>query len=196
MEFLPLIILGVLFILGSLLTEIENFGWTTLCASLAIVLLGVHFGCNPVTYTWEHKLDILKHLTGYIGIGIVWSFVRWVLHLRRFRSLFRSLKAEYERHPKTDPNEPFIPSNWTWKQVWEAANLPDRYIVDLRGLRIPRASNHKARITAWVSYWPYSMVGYFGNLFFHDIIIAIFDSLRWAYERASKWMFRNDPDLS
>jgi hypothetical protein len=196
MEILSLILLGAFFILGALLTEIENFGWTTLCFIVTLALLGVHFECNPATYVWEHKLDIFKHLTGYVGIGIVWSFVRWVLHLRKFRSLFRHLKAEYSKHPKADLDEPLIPTSWAWKQVLDAAKLPEHHTVDLSRLRIPRASNHKARITAWASYWPYSIVGYLGNLLFHDLIIAIYEKLQWFYEHAAKWMFRNDRDLS
>jgi hypothetical protein len=59
----------------------------------------------------------------------------------------------------------------------------------------PRAVNNKARITAWMSFWPYSLVGTLLNDPVRRLFNAIFSWVKGLYQKMADAMFSKDVEL-
>lgn len=60
----------------------------------------------------------------------------------------------------------------------------------------PRATEHKSRITGWVGYWPFSMVGTMINDPLRKLIDFIFTWFNGLYQRMSNYIFRDEVGLN
>lgn len=192
-----LIILGVLFVLfviECLLLEVEHWGWATvtlILSGVALQLLGI---ANIWHFVTHHTVDALLYVAGYLAVGVVWSFVKWFSFLMGFRDKYREVKTEFftshgvpldqalTKEQADEFNRVLMYQNWG---SYRGINLSTR----------PTAVKNKRRITAWMSFWPFSMAGTIINDPIRRLFRFLFNQFKALYQRIADHVFRNDPDL-
>lgn len=186
------LVLGIaigLFLFLTLLIENEKWGWAT----LSLLLTGV-------VYSWLNRTDVFswfgQHwveavvITGiYLVVGIVWSFIKWFSFLIGFRDKLREAKEEYAKlvtQPGTNP-----PDLKSWLQGKGGYWYKHHYYGNAL-TQVPQASDNKGRIVAWMSFWPFSMVGTVINDPVRRLFNFLFNQLKATYQRLANYVFRNE----
>ena len=193
-----LIILGILFVVfvvECLLLEVEHWGWATatlLATGLLVQFTGV---ANIWGFVVHHTVDALLYVVAYLAIGVVWSFIKWFSFLMAFRDKYREIKNEFfaelgvpldqalTKEQADQFNRRLSSYSWRWK--YKGASLSTR----------PSATNNKRRITAWMSFWPFSVVGTVINDPIRRLFKFLFDTFKGLYQRIADHVFRNDSEL-
>jgi hypothetical protein len=196
-----------------------------LLVTLALTIAAHHVWANVpsvVDVVKSNGAFSLVYIVIYVAVGIAWSFVKWFSYLLRFRDAFREqkeifLKKENEKRAKNlightggdapsslerfkrlsegplDLNAP-VPQDLMGafeKHLSYGVKFGDSWL----SMERPRAAKNKYRITAWASFWPFSVVGTLLNdpvrRFFH----FLFDQFKALYERVSNFVFRKDVEL-
>ncbi len=188
---LPLVALAVLYVVGCFLVELEFFGWATLALIAAVV--GVQFlhVYDILSYVAANVLTSTLYAAGYIVVGVAWSFVKWFSYLRKFRDHFRELKQKFlERKSLTGPDidEPFL------SEFKDSLRHQYEY-RDVQSGQKPTAAENKARITAWMAFWPCSMLSTLLNDPIRRLFKFLFNLLKSTFQKLSDYVFRNDPEL-
>lgn len=192
---LPLLIFAAVYVVGCFLVELEYFGWTTL---LMLVATGLMLGFNvfdALTFVKGNIGLTLLYFGGYFAVGVVWSFVKWFSYLMRYRSKFRDIKSDFlNKHTNTGgtnvPENQMAAFDAYCRQQWvkpEYSNLK-------HGLK-PVAVQNKAKITAWVAYWPCSVISTFLNDPVRRILRFLWNLFKGLYQRMSDAVFADDPEL-
>jgi hypothetical protein len=93
---------------------------------------------------------ILELAGAYILVGGVWSIYKWWRHTNKVVDEARRLQQQYP--------DSFNNRQYTWRI---------------------NPTNNKAKITAWIAYWPWSLLW----ALTHDIFNTIYDCLVGVYEK-------------
>lgn len=208
-------LIGLVVVLGfiALMTEVENFGWATL--TLIAAVLGVHFLhlLDIVTFVKGHALETGIGVGAYLVVGIVWSFIKWFSYLHNFKDKFLDAKREFlvEHNLPSDTSltEEFLEDfedksekKYAEEYAEYQANTsrdhfskftsPSRKHIyfDKSLLQRPLAVHNKNKIVAWMSLWPFSMVGTLINDPVRRMFTFLFNQLRATYQRISDHVFR------
>jgi hypothetical protein len=210
---LILLVLLFIFVVETVLTETEQFGWATI--TLICSLVGAHFLhiFSVVEFVHTHGVHSLVYVGLYLAIGIGWSFVKWFSYLMSFRDTFRQYKEQFVKDENErithigvttgrevvllDPKAPIPDSQRKAFKEYLAQNVA--WHGDHRGqlvsLERPRASRNKGRITAWASFWPFSFVGTVLNDPVRRLFNFLFNQFKALYQRLSDWILRKDVEL-
>jgi hypothetical protein len=201
MLFLILGVLFVLFVLECVFTEVEHFGWAT------VTLLATMVGSVVCHHLWgtysvldfvrDHGVWTLLYVGAYVGVGVGWSFVKWFSYLMSFRDAFHEQKDAFclkngldskvqVPEDKMEAFERHLASNVGWSTAHRG---------QLLSMERPRASKNKARITAWASFWPFSVVGTVLNDPIRRLFNFLFNQFKALYQKMSDWVFRKDLEL-
>lgn len=197
-----LIALVVLAIVATVLTEVEHFGWATL--SLIATLVGVQvfhntLGFNLLSWVESHALVTGLLTLGYVVVGIIWSFVKWFSYLMSYRDKFREHKEAFLKANNlgglvvTAPVpeelrgkfEEYLRTNTRW----------DDHGRHIAALERPRASKNKSRIVAWMSLWPFSLVGTILNDPVRRLFNFLFNWFKALYQKMADTIFAKDVEL-
>jgi hypothetical protein len=167
------------FIVLTVLVECEWFGIAT---TGMIISMGVYTWLNKITvlpYLKEHYAFCLQFVGVYLLAGVIWSFTKWFLFLMKFRGKFREEKDKFLVHYKL-PAGTSIPD-----ELREAFIREIRYVkVNGQYLHIvPSASDFKAKIIAWMAFWPCSMIGFVLNDPVRRLFNYIFLYLKGSYQK-------------
>ncbi len=203
MFFIVLAVLAVLFIVETVLTEVEHWGWATftLLATFVGSLVCHHYFGTPsiIDFVREHGVFTMVYLLVYLGVGVGWSFVKWFSHLHQFRDAYRELKLDFLKFRGLDVTlaavpEDHLPAFKDWlgnKRYSMNANFRE----EILNLTRPRASKNKARITAWMAFWPCSLIGTLLNDPVRRAFNFLFNNFKALYQKMSDWVFRKDAEL-
>lgn len=213
-----LILISILlacFIGEVILTESELFGWSTI---LLIVAGGVCYYFNiygAALWVKSHLPQCLEFAGVYLIIGVVWSFIKWFSYLVKYREdwqkaknadadnkkLWIELKKEdlvsglsfnqNVRYKNRNEDNLFAPpsNDEEWEQYYKA-NYPS-YEKLSRKFKKPLASANKARITAWMAFWIFSMFGTIINDPIRRLFNFAFSSLKELYQKMSDKIFKD-----
>ena len=188
---LILIALGVTYVIGCFLVELEFFGWATLVLIATVVGVQSLHVFDILSYVAANALTSALYAVGYVVVGVVWSFVKWFSYLRKFRDHFRELKQKFlERKSLTGPDidEPLL------SEFKDSLRHQYEY-RDVQSGQKPTAAENKARITAWMAFWPCSMVSTLLNDPIRRLFKFLFSLLKGTFQKLSDYVFRNDPEL-
>lgn len=123
-------------------------------------------------FTRSNSANIIYSIIAWVVIGVVWSFFRWYVYLKDSKrsqddliafklQIYKREVAGREqdiadklRNPRTEPRP--VSLEYT----------------------IPQAADNKERITTWMVYWPFSVLGYLATN-------PIQRMYRWIYEHVS-----------
>ena len=198
-----LIVLGIFFVVETVLMEVEHWGWATtlLVACFGLSLVGHHFWPDvPSVLSWvvANGVFTLVYVAAYMAVGVGWSFVKWFSYLMGFRDTFREQKEAFCLKNGLDPKAPItdekvlaefdhhLASNVSWGE---------RHRGQLLSRERPRAAKSKARITAWMAFWPFSVVGTVLNDPVRRLFNFLYSQFKALYERLSGFVFRKDVEL-
>ena len=182
---LPVLLFGLAaFILLTILVEVDRFGWATTCLLAAVVGVQYFHVFDLLTYVQQNALQTALYALGYLGIGVAWSFVKWFSFLMAFRDRYREHKEKFSQIP--------LPAGADFDTAF-------RQYLSHRGhynlTKRPTAAENKNRITAWMSFWPFSLVGAFLNDPVRRLFSWIFNRFRGLYQDLADSIFKNDPEL-
>src|SRR5271166_356280 len=102
--------LAVLFIIETVLTEIDQWGWATV--TLIATVVGAHFlhVFRLNEFVHAHGWSTAWYVMAYLSVGVSWSFLKWFSYLRGFRDTFRQFKEAYCKNKSLDAALP-IPAD-------------------------------------------------------------------------------------
>jgi hypothetical protein len=216
-----IIALSGIFILEAVLAEIECFGWATLILIMAAVSAHLFHIVDLLTLVRTHALGTIYFIGLYFIAGVVWSFAKWFFFLRGFLEMYRQKKEEWlenranhtgallvgacGRKPAkvygsvSDKNEAVA----SLGAPLSDAQLSEEFLESIKYQsyrdnslgRQPKASNNKARITAWIAFWPFSLVGTLVNDPVRRLVDFLFNQFKALYQRMSDAIFSSNPEL-
>lgn len=178
---LPIIAAAVV-LSAIILTELEHFGAATITLVASVVAMNYFDVLNVMGFVKSNSESVTIYTAVYFVAGIVWSFIKWFSYLYGFRDRYREAKEKF-------------------KSTFSGGNLDEAFRdylnrVDQRDLLVrPSETNNKGRIIAWISLWPFSIIGTILNDLVRRICTRIYNYYKALYQRVVKYVFRNDPDL-
>lgn len=107
-------------------------------------------------FTRSNSTDIILSVIAWVFIGVAWSFFRWYVYLKD------------SKRRQDDNYQDFVKNEKKW----------DRKVERELKYTIPQAEDNKERITTWMVYWPFSVLGYLATN-------PIQRMYRWIYEHVS-----------
>jgi hypothetical protein len=153
-------------ILISCLEKGEEGGATFvfLATLAAVVFLG---NTGWLTYIIANPLSIGLFAGAYLLIGVGWGIIKWWIYLHDVSARNRAERYDWVAKRKAGLNETddnyeeykaactLAPKQWshTVKEAWK--DYVDRHYYG-KPIKKPMVSENKARITAWMTYWPWS----------------------------------------
>ncbi len=149
-------LLAVHFCVLLALIEYEKVGWATLSLVATLAILHFFGDFNIVSAAVHNPGTAAMVAGGYFLAGTVWSVVKWWFFVRNCREEYDERKTEFLRQNGVEGTAVPDALKAKWKETLG-------YGLGRRGSRlgedvIPKASQHKGRITTWMCYWPWSMV--------------------------------------
>lgn len=189
-----LIILGSILLIWAL--EEESFGWATATIITAVVLmqfggdLNLHKGLGETNW-WLVGGTIL----GYLGVGVFWGCVKWYFYVGKKREEYDEIKRKWlekrgvrdtldvPANLKADFRSYLISDHWgtytttIYEYDKETKKSKDVQVPSVR----PFAKDNKARIIAWMAYWPWSMLWALIDDVWHKLF-------KWAQEATAALM--------
>lgn len=179
------------FLAIAVLLEYEREGWATTITSLGLALA---IWLNKETvfeFLKTHPSQILGFAGAYILVGVVWSFFKWQLYVKKAFVGLKTLKADFIR-----TNGPINEENKKGfnKLVGKADNIKaaggysvmvgdNISLEDIVNQIAPVASKKKSVITSWISYWPISLTATLLNNPFRHFFEWLYEHLSGLYER-------------
>jgi hypothetical protein len=124
--------------------ENEKAGRAFLTVLLTMGVLTLFSDVNPFAWVAAHPLKTVIGVIAYVGIGVVWSFGKWMLFVLRIRDKYEALRAKFvaTHGPITETNKALL-------RACVGKNDP-------RLLAKPGAARNRGRIIFWMAYWPFS----------------------------------------
>jgi len=212
-------VLVVLFVVEAVLTEVEHWGWATVV--MLLTLVGLHFTHVFSLYEFfrDHALEGLIGTAGYVGAGLVWSFIKWLSFLMGFRDTYREQREAF-LGAKNLPTDTKVLTEEQEREFLEGlsymAHTEAPYVYDADGKKVgaprrwkaslydyrgnslnvrPRAAKNKSRITSWAIFWPFSLVGTLINDPLRRLWNLIWGAVKGLYQKMSDRMFASHPEL-
>jgi len=177
------------FVVITALVENEEGAWATIVAIGSIVGLNYLWKLPIIATIKTNPGHVALLVLSYFVIGAAWSFVKWYFFLHKANGRYLDYKAKFLERK----NVSVLDGQLAAILMDELAENNNRYLdAELRiSAEPPVARKHKARLTRWATYWPFSMVGFALNDVVRKTWTYIYEMLQGAYQRVSNHVFRN-----
>lgn len=186
------VLLFVAFVIVTIEVESDNGFWATVTLAFTAALLNFGFKVPIINSIHLHPGKFLMWVVIYVLVGAGWSLVKWILFVHKKRNIYEEYKATFlEEHKATELTPELalelrtkLNQTKSWSEVSQET---------------PSAVQNKSNITRWMTYWPFSMVGFALNDVVRKIFNHIYGYLRKTYEKIAIKMFRGvqeDVDLA
>jgi hypothetical protein len=153
---------------------------------IAGLIYFTHF--NLYSALLYHPVTWGEWLGGWFLIGAVWGMIKWSLDVHKALGKYKDAKARFLEEKKVAVLTPAL-------AVELSERLDRSYGYDYSGLKIspipPKAREHKADIIRWMTYWPFSMIGFLLRDFVRRIWNHIYNWLVQTYDRIAKYIYRD-----
>jgi hypothetical protein len=189
------IMLVVLLVVGTVLTEIESFGWATFVLLATVVGAQLLHVVPLLQWVSTHLLLTGIYTLCYLAIGVAWSFIKWFSFLMGFRDAYRAQKEKW-----LAANNITIPKSLLTSEQNKAFKmwLENQRYIEYKGLDLwkkPSAAKNKGRIVAWMALFPCSMIGTLLNDPVRRLFNWLFASFKALYQLMVDAVFSNDKEL-
>lgn len=168
----------------------ESFGKATLCVVVTFAALALFGDFNVLHWLRDHYLSFGVYLVAYLAAGTVWSIVKWWRFIRRKRVDYDRRKGAFmvgHELPCDAPMPDKLKTEWRTHLEQER-----RYSADRREETFPpKANAYKAKIMAWMMYWPWSLVVTVIDDPIRKLFNAIFEAIRGLYQRIADSAFKD-----
>jgi uncharacterized membrane protein len=168
-------VLGVIFCLDD-----ETYGLVVFF-TLVVGLISYFFGRGKdiLDYYMSNPVSFLIHMGVYIGIGALYSVLKWFLFVKgkknkylREKETFMGKKSNKEKDAETLKKE-WMDYNGSFKS----------FIMYLT------PSHNTGKITFWIIYWPFSLLSLFLRDFLREVAAFVMNRLESVYSSISKSQF-------
>lgn len=178
----------------------ENGGWATGSVITFAMVMWLFGNFNVFNYIFKNPTFVLCCFLGYLMVGVLWSFCKWMFFNRTIRETYDRIKESFLNDNRLGGT--IIPEGLksAWRthvsksSEWEKCSYtfkPHFYsgIQRAEDMR-PKAKDHKSDITFWISFWPVSMIWSIVHDFVERMINEIFNYFKSVYDNISRRMFR------
>ncbi len=156
----------------------------------ALIFLG---GKNVVPWVTGHPFLLAEYVGAYIGVGIVWGFIKWFFYVLRKRDAYTAFRADWVKTNGEVDDSTTVSggqrnhrSGQTNRQIFQ----DDARRIDLP----PRVERNKGRIIFWMSYWPASALWTLLNDPITRIGRFIYNRVGHLFQKMSDAMFSKYSD--
>lgn len=199
--------------------EKENSFFSALWLILYLAFLQFIVKADFLGSITHNPIKVLLYVLGYLVIGFLWSFVKWWLYVDKKADQLKKNRAKYLSNQKQSltnyvttwserigSGSGFRASQTEdlekTKKLLDAVNdlgtitedtpVPDALRADWKsssGYEIPKATEHKSKISIWVVYWPVSLVWSLVNDFVKKFIRTLITQFRVVYDNITKMAY-------
>jgi MFS family permease len=168
------VLLVVDVLVASICANSEKPFWALALVAGGAYLVSLLVGAPIVPFVQENWTHFPLWFGIYVLLGIPWAFVKWWRYAVVAR---KKLKAWLVKNP--------IPESDAERRNY-AGYVPGPIVYNSRTnkFELP-ASDHKARITTWLAFWPLSIVGTALEDFLIRLWERIYDALRTSFQRVA-----------
>lgn len=172
----------------------EKTGYAFLTFFAAIALL-IGFSNTPILATiQQHPIYVLYGFLAYVAIAGVWAVVKWRLFFLpklfdRYDDIRRQflLTAGPNGQPLNDmPADQAVRDRFNKRSEVQSLDINYNRMV----------SHNKSRITTWMIFWPFSLLGTFIGDFLHRVFTTIYKAIAGGLQRMSNRMASRYSELS
>lgn len=142
----------------------ENMGFAVIGAILYFSLAWVFFSSNPFVWVYQNPAMTLSIVAIYCAAGAAWSMFKWYKRItsQAVQVKLTKAKTDYDqKNPGAGPKD-YFSSPWFPLEA--------------------QPSRNKDAITAWIAFWPLSVIGYFFGELLVDFFGRIYAALASTYE--------------
>lgn len=163
----------------ALFLENEKEGWATTICSLGIALL-LWTNLEVVTdFLTSNPLMTFGFIAAYVVVGIIWSFIKWQVFVKAVFLKFKNIKNEFGE--VTDENKMnFL--NIVNNTFGYRFDMHDSFNKIAKKIA-PEASKKKTLVTAWIAYWPVSLIGTLLNNPFRRFFEYVYENISGFYDK-------------
>lgn len=172
----------VLWIIVTALVENEHEIWAALCLGIT-VYAGYHFGVPVILFLANNPVKIAELTLIYFVMGACWGSLKWVSFVYEELDKFKAYKRGWLRDHGIEHGL-VVPDNLigAWKD-----NSQYRFKTNI----VPQISEHKGDFTAWMTYWPFSLVWTLINDPIRRIFKAIYRRMASTMQKVSDRIFHD-----
>ncbi len=124
----------------------------------------------------------------YVVVGVLWSFVRWWIHLHREKDRYLADVSTWRECKRLPPGD-LVPDEL--KSEWRDSGVARKW----RGKLPPLASDSKTLITSWIMYWPISIVWTLLDEPVRRLAVFAYNYVQETYTRIAASVFAGVPEL-
>jgi hypothetical protein len=166
--------LVVLLVVITVVVESESGTWATVVTVGSLLGINYLYKLSLFTLAVSNPSHTLGLLLVYLVAGVVWSLIKWYFYLHERLKEFNESQAKFLKDNKATEMTPALAAQFTGSYSYTG---------------IPTAKGHKADLTRWATYWPFSVVGSLLNDVVRKTWVYIFDLLQSTYQRMADSMF-------
>ncbi len=170
--------------------EKEIFAGFLLIGTIAaFYFLGNH---GILTWALSNPLHLLYYALGYFGAACCWGIAKWTLFVHNQNDKYQEAKARFLKDNKATELTAKLKKQWT-EHVEEGYYPKNSYSYDRIDFiyPAPEARDHKSRIVAWMTYWPWSAFWTILNDPVRKAMRFIYNRISGVLNKISKFAYRN-----
>lgn len=158
------------------LIAMEMGGWATTTMLATIVVMHMFGFVNVFGTITSHYQTFLIGVPIYIAVGVIWSFVKWIVFVyNRKEEYERAKEAYFERNPNHE--------HCDWVEYVKNSRQNNYALNNIT--KPPQASQYKSKITTWMFYWPWSMLSTLFSDFIRRLYTFIYSRIKEVYQKIS-----------
>ncbi len=182
----------------------EEFQWPLIGALVGVATLH-WFSDIPVwLYIKTNYATMLTYVAYYLVIGVVWSFVKWYMFLLREKDSYTEMRDKFFKEMANKADQLAVRWSKDEETVIKASEIKAKFLngefpnekakqawkskIEYKEFP-PKASTNKSRITTWMIYWTFSMVGTFFGDWLKDLFNFIYNLFGNVYDKISHSVF-------
>jgi hypothetical protein len=184
----------LLFVALVTIVQMEFYGWSTFVCVGSLVFIQFLMKINIYNYIKDNPNTIVLTFVIYLSLGLIWSFIKWVSFLYKFKQCREDKLKQFYKHEDYELNRENerlavigkAPLTHFTTKVSEFGFLNDIiYKNKTRMSKSPSFIDYKGDIVAWVIFWIPSLIGTLLNDFVGNLVIWIVNRFSALYQKLS-----------
>lgn len=176
-----LILIATLFVF--FMTELEEPAWATASLILVFVTLACCGDFNLWHVLRANPVGGILAVIGYVVIGATWSVGKWWFFVRERRANYQEFRDRFMNENKLPLGEE-IPNGLKKGFKERLARNTDKLIDK------PVIQEHKARLSTWMTFWPWSMTWTMINDPVKKMFRWVLEQLQGVYQHMADSIFK------
>jgi hypothetical protein len=185
--FWSLIALLTLVLAGQVSQEKTGYAILTSLVGIGVILA---FTTTPIIATVkEHPIYVLYGVIGYFVIAGLWAIVKWrAFFLPALFEKYDELRSAFlkEKGLNDFPADPAVRDEFNKRR--------DVSYLDINNTRMVRYN--KGRVTTWMVFWPWSIIGTFFGDFLYRVFTTIYKGIHGMLQAMSDKMASQYSELN